>query len=393
MEPNDTIKTACPDCLVELKTTRQNIGKLATCKKCGAKFKVVEFSPRVNKFASNAPRQTGGNREKPPSHLPQSSQLEQKSKTHLPKAIHPPPMSLDTTLVASRSPLIPNRWQSVSKVTGIEEPHKAASFVDLKVKHDELEEKAEANSRVKFGAFVVSAILASAIFLVAILFDGYFRIGVVGLLATIFIGVMVIGISFAWHAGELRNSVLRLEKQGRDLLGSITQNKWKALSAVIIESQNPRSPLRFKFFSDVHGVIYTSEFSCLADIYADRFILLELTSIREANLAQRHIGASTYGTTSSNVGNAAAGALVGGLLFGGTGAIAGSVIGSSASQSTYASSVQHYAWVVDLFTRLEHVPNVTIDFDQDEPAAKDFYGSLNVGLDRIRQSDGHRAGW
>lgn len=385
MEAEDSVETTCPKCRTRLRVNRRSIEKPITCRVCATTFSIAE----VGKNADNGTLRTS-------SVISPSSIIKIPSKeppaappTISPKSIDlgpdPPPFIQESFLPKLRDIFVMNEWQSVSRITGKAIPNQAEEYIRI------LKRRQQEMSRGLFQAgfgngifaiitLVITFPMASVLFL--ILFP---KFPVVVTAVDLLIVAIVIGVIVVEIMGyDVRQKISRLELDANCKLGELIEEQWRLLAARIAEAMQPKSPLRFRYFSNVLGIVYTSEFACFAHVIDDRYIVVEVSSIRDITLSHRQVGASSYGSTSSNQGSAVVGALVGGLIWGGPGMVTGAIVGSSSSQRTRANSVQHYSWLVDLYTRLEAVPIVTVDFDQDEVGAKDFYATLNVGLERLK---------
>ena len=121
------------------------------------------------------------------------------------------------------------------------------------------------------------------------------------------------------------------------------------------------------------ALVYCKSFTAILAFRTDELLILLTEDIRDVKIAVHEV--ARHGQISSNVPQALGGAAVGHLLFGAEGAIVGGIAGASAQKST--TEIAKHAHTVDLYTRLEPIPAVSVVFGQDDVAAKAYYGIIS----------------
>lgn len=180
---------------------------------------------------------------------------------------------------------------------------------------------------------------------------------------------------------ELSKERERLRSDGQQLIERYAQSITDRLRALAAK----RSEVgRIAQRGDAAWLFYCPSYSVMLDILAEEMMLLNTVDCRDVQISYREVErrAVSAGATQSNMRNSLAGAAIGSLVFGEAGMIAGAVIGSAGERKHTMETVERHVGnhVVDLYTRLQQHPVVTLEFGENETVAKEFYAVMAAAV-------------
>jgi hypothetical protein len=211
-----------------------------------------------------------------------------------------------------------------------------------------------------------------------------------GLATVVVTGVLIATVTVTYRALNSSPSRAREEfrKQCRELRSRLLQ-KEKEYERSVVETMTASAEKRAEVarvsnLGNSKVLFYCPSCTAMIDFGGDQAFVINTIHCREVQLSYRETErqSQSVNTISSRTTQSLAGAVVGGLVFGGSGMIAGSVIGSAGERKGSTHTIEKITgkYVVDVYTRLHKFPVITIDFDSNEAMAKEYYAVVSAAL-------------
>ena len=204
------------------------------------------------------------------------------------------------------------------------------------------------------------------------------------------IGLTATGAMLIYNSQVKAHFVARMELTDlcAKLRGEIIENESRCQNKVLRQleefAQKRNEIGRHAKLGSGKWLFFCPSTTTMLDFNADNLLLVNTIDCRDLQLSfketeRRSISSGTIGSTANK---SLAGAAIGGLVFGEAGMIAGSVIGSSGERTTTSETVETKIgkYVVDIYTRLQQLPVVTIEFGDDDTLAKQYYAVISAAL-------------
>ena len=206
-------------------------------------------------------------------------------------------------------------------------------------------------------------------------------VAVVGFLIAVVMTYMIL-------SGSHKKKATELESHCSDLQRQLTNKIWDYGSSIVERLKGLASKRgevgRTLRRGPSAWIFYCPSYIALVDIRTEELVLVTSADCRDIQLSYRELERTTIssGVIESTASRSLGGAAIGALLFGDTGMIAGSVIGSAGERNMSVQTVESKSgkFVVDLYTRLQDIPVVSIEFADDEASAKQFYAIMSVPI-------------
>ena len=169
----------------------------------------------------------------------------------------------------------------------------------------------------------------------------------------------------------------RLHRQQQLILESELEYKKEATQKFLDLARTSHVIPRAIILPNSDALVYCKSFTSILAFQSDALLIVLPEDTRDVQLSVHEV--ARHGQISSNVNQALAGAAVGLLVFGAIGPIVGAIAGSSAQRTTTEIVAEH-EHTVDLYTRVEQIPVVSVVFGQDKVAAKEYYGIISAAV-------------
>lgn len=204
--------------------------------------------------------------------------------------------------------------------------------------------------------------------------------------------ILVIGIGIAAFSSvniaQVSRETEKLGKESSQFDSQLRQHKEQYGESVIQRLEhlatNRGQVLRRARRGDSTWLLYCPSYLAMLDIETEEMMLLNVGDCRDVQLCTRETERrySSSGVVQSAARNALGGAAAGAILFGDAGMIAGSVIGAAGERKVSFQTIEQRVaeYVVDLYTRLQQYPVITLQFGTDDSAAKEFYGLISASI-------------
>lgn len=185
-----------------------------------------------------------------------------------------------------------------------------------------------------------------------------------------------------------KNETLELAKHYSDLKSQIQEHTERYAGSITERLRNLTTKRgevgRTARRGDSAWLFYCPSYTAMLDLNAEEIMLVNTLDCRDVQLSYKEIERRSVaaGTVKSAVDRSLTGAAIGGLIFGSAGMVAGSVIGSAGERKLSVETIEMKVgkYLVDLYTRLQDLPVVTLEFDDDERLAKEFYAVVSAAL-------------